>query len=242
MNNEPAQNNINVDHAEVGKFNNMAARWWDPEGEFRPLHDLNPVRLRFIQQHADIKGKKVLDIGCGGGILSESMARAGANVTGIDAASKALTVARLHAMEAGIEIDYQDTTAEDHIAEHADKYDVVTCLELLEHVPEPASLIDAATRLVKPGGMVFFSTINRNPKAYALAVLGAEYIMRLLPKGTHDYAKFIKPSELARWARDAGLDLIDEAGMHYNPILRGARLTHSVDVNYLMCFQRPAGD
>lgn len=240
MNSEPQQ--TNVDHAEVGKFDGMAARWWDPEGEFRPLHDLNPVRLHFIQQHADIVGKQVLDIGCGGGILSESMARAGAKVTGIDAANKALTVARLHAMESGIEIDYQNITAEEHLLEHAEHYDVVTCLELLEHVPDPVSLITAAARLVIPGGKVFFSTINRNPKAYALAVLGAEYVMRLLPKGTHNYEKFIKPSELARWARDAGLNLVDEAGMHYNPVLRGARLTRSVDVNYLMCFQRPAGD
>jgi 2-polyprenyl-6-hydroxyphenyl methylase/3-demethylubiquinone-9 3-methyltransferase len=240
MNGEQIQNN--VDHVEVSKFDGMAARWWDPDGEFRPLHDLNPVRLRFILQHADIIGKQVLDIGCGGGILSEAMARAGAKVTGIDAASKALTVARLHAMESGIEVDYLDTTAEEHALEHAGQYDVVTCLELLEHVPEPSSLVSAAASLVKPGGMVFFSTINRNPKAYALAVLGAEYIMRLLPKGTHDYEKFIKPSELAQYSRDAGLSLIDEAGMHYNPVLRGASLSRSVDVNYLMCFHRPGGD
>ncbi|HEY5734806.1 MAG TPA: bifunctional 2-polyprenyl-6-hydroxyphenol methylase/3-demethylubiquinol 3-O-methyltransferase UbiG [Gammaproteobacteria bacterium] len=240
MNSEQIQNN--VDHAEVSKFDAMAARWWDPDGEFRPLHDLNPVRLRFIRQHADIVGKQVLDIGCGGGILSEAMASAGAKVTGIDAASKALAVAKLHAMESGIEVDYRHTMAEEHALEHAGEYDIVTCLELLEHVPEPSSLVSAAASLVKPGGMVFFSTINRNPKAYALAVLGAEYIMRLLPKGTHDYEKFIKPSELAHYARDAGLSLIDEAGMHYNPILRGASLSRSVDVNYLMCFHRPGGD
>ena len=240
MNSESVQ--TNVDHVEVGKFDGMAARWWDPDGEFRPLHDLNPVRLHFIQQHAEIAGRQVLDIGCGGGILSEAMARAGAKVTGIDAANKALTVARLHAMETSIEINYQNTTAEEHAVDHADHYDVVTCMELLEHVPDPASLIAAAASLVKPGGKVFFSTINRNPKAYALAVLGAEYVMRLLPKGTHNYEKFIKPSELARWARDAGLNLINESGMHYNPVLRGARLTRSVDVNYLMCFERPSGD
>lgn len=229
----------NVDAAEIHKFDSMAARWWDVDGEFRPLHDLNPVRLRFIQQHADIVGKQVLDIGCGGGILSESMARAGAKVTGIDAAKKALTVAKLHAMEAGVEVDYQNQMAEDHASEQPGKYDAVTCLELLEHVPDPASLINAAAQLVKPGGQVFFSTINRNPKAYALAVIGAEYIMRLLPKGTHDYEKFIKPSELAHWARDAGLNLIEQAGMHYNPVLRSASLIRSVDVNYLMCFSRP---
>ncbi|MCW8964307.1 MAG: bifunctional 2-polyprenyl-6-hydroxyphenol methylase/3-demethylubiquinol 3-O-methyltransferase UbiG [Gammaproteobacteria bacterium] len=233
------QNTNNVDAAEVNKFDSMAARWWDADGEFRPLHDLNPVRLRFIQQYADIIGKQVLDVGCGGGILSESMARAGAKVTGIDAAQRALTVARLHAMEAGIEVDYQNSMAEDHALEHAGEYDVVTCLELLEHVPDPSSLINACAQLVKPGGRIFVSTINRNPKAYALAVFGAEYIMRLLPKGTHDYDKFIKPSELARWARDAGLQLIKEAGMHYNPLLRSARLIPSVDVNYLMCFENP---
>ena len=229
----------NVDTAEVHKFDSMAARWWDTEGEFRPLHDLNPLRLRFIQQHADIVGKSVLDIGCGGGILSESMAHAGAKVTGIDVAQKALAVARLHAMESNIEIDYQKQMAEDHAEEHAGNYDVVTCLELLEHVPDPSSIIKASAQLVKPGGTIFFSTINRNPKAYALAVIGAEYILRLLPKGTHDYEKFIKPSELAGWARDAGLNLIDQAGMHYNPILRSASLMRSVDVNYLMCFQKP---
>jgi len=233
------ENTKNVDTAEVNKFDSMAARWWDTDGEFRPLHDLNPVRLRFIQQRADIVGNNVLDVGCGGGILSESMARAGAKVTGIDAAQKALTVAKLHAMEAGIEIDYQNKMAEDHAREHAGEYDVVTCLELLEHVPSPASLMNACAQLVKPGGRIFVSTINRNPKAYALAVFGAEYIMRLLPKGTHDYDKFIKPSELAHWARDAGLELIEEAGMHYNPLLRSARLIRSVDVNYLMCFEKP---
>ncbi len=232
----------NVDSAEVQKFDGMAARWWDINGEFRPLHDLNPVRLRFIQQHADIAGKQVLDIGCGGGILSESMAYAGAKVTGIDAAQEALTVARRHAMEAGIKVDYQQQTAEDHAVEHIDQYDFITCLELLEHVPDPARMVKTCALLVKPGGRIFFSTINRNPKAYALAVIGAEYIMHLLPKGTHDYNKFIKPSELARWARRVQLTLIAQAGMRYNPIIRGASLTRSVDVNYLMCFERPLDD
>lgn len=229
----------NIDNAEVNKFDDMAARWWDPEGEFRPLHDLNPVRLRFIKQHVDISVKKVLDVGCGGGILSESMASEGAKVTGIDVADKALTVARLHAMESQVELDYQNTTAEEHALTHSGKYDVVTCLELLEHVPKPASLVEACAQLVKPGGKVFFSTINRNLKAYALAVIGAEYIMRLLPRGTHDYEKFIKPSELAQWARRSGLNLIEQAGMHYNPILRSTSLVRNVDVNYLVCFEHP---
>jgi len=229
----------NVDPSEVNKFDSMAARWWDTEGEFRPLHDLNPVRLRFIQQHIDLPGVQVLDVGCGGGILSEAMAREGANVTGIDAAKKALTVARLHAMEAGIQLDYQNTLAEDHLDQHASAYDAVTCLELLEHVPDPASLVATCAQLVKPGGKVFFSTINRNPKAYALAVVGAEYVMRLLPKGTHDYEKFIKPSELAHWARAARLKLIEQAGMSYNPLLRSAALTRSLAVNYLACYERP---
>lgn len=229
----------NIDNAEVNKFDDMAARWWDPEGEFRPLHDLNPVRLRFIKQHVDISVKKVLDVGCGGGILSESMACEGAKVTGIDVADKALTVARLHAMESQVELDYQNTTAEEHALTHSGKYDVVTCLELLEHVPKPASLVEACAQLVKPGGKVFFSTINRNLKAYALAVIGAEYIMRLLPRGTHDYEKFIKPSELAQWARRSGLNLIEQAGMHYNPILRSTSLVRNVDVNYLVCFEHP---
>lgn len=229
----------NVDTNEVNKFDNLAARWWDTEGEFRPLHDLNPTRLKFIQNHADIAGRQVLDIGCGGGILSEAMARAGAKVTGIDMAQRALSVAKLHAMEAGVELTYENTSAEAHAETHASHYDVVTCLELIEHVPDPASLIKAAATMVKPGGRIFVSTINRNPKAYAIAILGAEYIMRLLPKGTHDYNKFIKPSELAGWARHTGLELVEQAGMHYNPFLRSTSLTRSVDVNYLMCFEKP---
>ncbi len=233
------QNTQNVDSREINKFDNMAARWWDTEGAFRPLHDLNPTRLKFIRQHSAIGGKKILDIGCGGGILSEAMARDGAEVTGIDMSQKALTVARLHAEEAGITLDYRHTSAEQHAATHAGEYDAVTCLELLEHVPDPASLIQAAAQLVKSGGRIFFSTINRNPKAYALAIFGAEYIMRLLPRGTHDYNRFITPSELARQARAAGLTLVQEAGIRYNPLLRTASLTRSVDVNYLMCFEKP---
>ncbi len=234
------QDILNVDNGEVSKFDNMAARWWDTEGEFRPLHDLNPARLKFIRQHTAIGGKKILDIGCGGGILSEAMVREGARVTGIDLSQKALTVARLHAEEAGIELDYRHTSAEQHAATHAGEYDAVTCLELLEHVPNPASLIQAATQLVKSGGRIFFSTLNRNPKAYILAILGAEYIMRLLPRGTHDYSRFITPSELARQARATGLILIQEAGIRYNPLLHTASLVRSVDVNYLMCFGKPA--
>lgn len=229
----------NVDNAEVDKFDAMAARWWDPEGELHPLHVINPVRLRFIQQYADIVGKKVLDIGCGGGILSESMARAGASVTAIDMAQSALTVARLHAVETGMEIDYQFTSAEQYASSHAGEYDAVTCLELLEHVPDPVSLLESAARLTRPGGRVFVSTINRNLKAYMLAVLGAEYVMQLLPKGTHRYDRFIRPSELAQWARKAGLQLVKEVGLHYNPLFRSAYLTDSVDVNYLMCFEKP---
>lgn len=229
----------NMDAAEVNKFDRMAERWWDPEGECRPLHEINPARLFFIQQHADLADKSALDVGCGGGILSEALACAGARVSAIDAAQKALTVAKLHAAQAGLDIDYQQQFAERYAAQHAAEYDVVTCMELLEHVPDPSSLLAACAQLAKPGGRVFVSTINRNPKAYALAVLGAEYIMRLLPRGTHDYAKFIKPSELARHARDAGLRLIKTAGIRYNPLLRSAWLTSSVDVNYLMCFEKP---
>ena len=232
------QDTQNVDSREVNKFDSMAARWWDTEGEFRPLHDLNPIRLKFILQYAGINGRKVLDIGCGGGILSESMAREGAAVTGIDMAQKVLTAAKLHALETGIETDYQHMSAEEHMASHAGEYDVVTCLELLEHVPDPASLIHTAAQLVKSGGRIFVSTINRNLKAYMLAILGAEYIMRLLPLGTHDYHRFITPSELVRYGREAGLVLVKETGIRYNPVLRTASLIQSVDVNYLMCFQK----
>lgn len=233
------QEHNNIDSDEVSKFDRMAARWWDPKGEFRPLHELNPVRLRFISGHVVLAGAKVLDVGCGGGILSEAMAKAGASVTGIDMAEKALNVARLHAADSGLEIGYHAGTAEAHLEKHAGEYDIVTCLELLEHVPDPASLVTSCAQLARPGGRVFFSTINRTMKAYALAVVGAEYIMRLLPKGTHDYEKFIKPSELSAWSRDAGLNLIEQAGMHYNPVFGSASLNNNVDVNYLACFARP---
>ncbi len=232
------KNISNVDDREINKFDDIAARWWDLPGEFRILHHLNPARLRFIRQHSDTNGKKILDIGCGGGILSEAMTKDGAIVTGIDMSQKALSVAKLHAMEAGIELDYQHASAEQHAATRTNEYDLITCMELLEHVPHPASLIQATAALVKPGGRIFVSTINRNPKAYTLAILGAEYIMRLLPKGTHDYNRFITPSELAHQARQASLILVEETGIRYNPILRTASLVRSVDVNYLMCFEK----
>jgi 2-polyprenyl-6-hydroxyphenyl methylase/3-demethylubiquinone-9 3-methyltransferase len=207
----------NVDPAEVEKFSNLAHRWWDPQGEFRPLHDINPLRLEWIARHAALDGAAVLDVGCGGGILAEAMARRGARVTGIDLSEKALRVAELHLHESALAIEYLAVSVEDHAATHAGKFDVVTCMELLEHVPEPASMVAACARLVRPGGRVFFSTINRNPKSYLFAVVGAEYVLGLLPKGTHEYMRFIKPSELAQWSRAAGLRIEELVGMTYNP-------------------------
>ena len=230
----------NVDTAEVAKFDALASRWWDPHGEFRPLHEINPLRLDFIRQRAPLEGRRVFDVGCGGGILTEAMATAGASVTGIDAADGPLTVARLHQAESGVEVDYLKETAETHAAERAAGYDVVTCLEMLEHVPSPTSVIAACSRLVKPGGDVFFSTINRNPKAFLFAIVGAEYVLKLLPTGTHEYSKFIRPSELADWARAAGLEFMDSIGLHYNPISREYSLGPNVDVNYMMHFHRPS--
>jgi 2-polyprenyl-6-hydroxyphenyl methylase/3-demethylubiquinone-9 3-methyltransferase len=232
----------NVDTAEVAKFNAMAARWWDPEGDFRPLHEINPLRLDWILERADLAGRKVVDIGCGGGILTESMAAAGADVTGIDMADGPLTVARLHQLESGMEVDYQQTTAEELAAEYAGTFDVVTCLEMLEHVPAPHEVIRSCAELVKPGGDVFFSTINRNPKSFVFAIVGAEYVLKLLPAGTHEYQKFIRPSELDGWARDAGLVLASSIGMHYNPLSREYSLGPKLDVNYLMHFHRPIGE
>ncbi len=226
--------NANADPAEVRKFSDLAHRWWDPESEFRPLHEINPLRLGWIDRHAALAGKTVLDIGCGGGILSESMAALGATVTGIDLSEKALGVARLHLFESGHHVDYHHASAEVFAEAHPEGFDVVTCMEMLEHVPDPASTVAACARLVKPGGQVFFSTLNRNPKAYLFAVIGAEYVLKLLPKGTHDYAKFIKPSELARYCREAGLEVSELIGMSYNPLTRVYSLGTDASVNYLI--------
>ena len=227
---------MNVDQAEIDKFSALAHRWWDPEGEFRPLHEINPLRLDWIAGHAALEGASVLDVGCGGGILTEAMARRGAKVTGIDMSDKALRVAELHLQESGLDVRYQKAEVE----QLAGEFDVVTCMELLEHVPEPAGMVAACARLVRPGGRVFFSTINRNPKSYLFAVVGAEYVLGLLPKGTHDYQRFIKPSELSRWTRDAGLRSVEMIGMTYNPITRRYRLGSDCDVNYLLCCARDA--
>ena len=229
----------NIDPSEIKKFDDLASRWWDPQGEFKPLHEMNPLRLNFINKGHPLADVKVLDIGCGGGILSESMARCGANVTGIDMGKAPLSVAKLHALEEELDIDYQLTTAEALAETHPATFDVVTCMEMLEHVPDPASVIEACYTLCKPGGSVFFSTINRNPKAYAFAIIGAEYIMRMLPRGTHDYDKFIKPSELDTWARRAGLEIVNIAGVEYNPFTRLFRQSDNVDINYMVHYQRP---
>lgn len=225
---------MNADPAELQKFSDLAHRWWDPESEFKPLHQINPLRLDWIDTNASIAGKKVVDIGCGGGILAESMAARGAQVTGVDLSEKALGVARLHLFESGQQVDYRHISAEDLAHECPASFDVVTCMEMLEHVPDPASTIRACATLVKPGGSIFFSTLNRNLKAYLMAVVGAEYVLNLLPRGTHEYAKFIKPSELARYVREAGLDVEEIIGMQYNPFSKVYSLGRDTDVNYLM--------
>ncbi|MEE9352068.1 MAG: bifunctional 2-polyprenyl-6-hydroxyphenol methylase/3-demethylubiquinol 3-O-methyltransferase UbiG [Thiotrichaceae bacterium] len=229
----------NVDPNEIRKFDEIASRWWDTSSEFKPLHDINPLRLNYIDQHCEgLQGKKIIDVGCGGGILAESMAMRGADVTGIDMGETPLSVARLHSLETGVELDYQQITAEQMAEEHTEAFDVVTCMEMLEHVPSPESVIQACTKLVKPGGKVFFSTINRNPKAFILAIMGAEYVLNMIPKGTHEYAKFIKPSELEAQARQAGLEVKHMTGLTYNPLLQNYKLGRDVDVNYMMYFTK----
>jgi 2-polyprenyl-6-hydroxyphenyl methylase / 3-demethylubiquinone-9 3-methyltransferase len=232
----------NVDPAELAKFDSIASRWWDTEGEFRSLHEINPLRLDWIRQHVKLAGSKVVDIGCGGGILTESMFAVGATVTGIDMAEGPLAVAKLHQHESGAVVDYRQCTAEELAEAEAGQYDVVTCLEMLEHVPDPSQVIRSCAELVPPGGHVFFSTINRNPKSFMFAIVGAEYVLKLLPSGTHEYDKFIRPSELEAWARDAGLELRSSIGMHYNPLTKEYSLGPNLDVNYLMYFQRRASE
>lgn len=224
----------NVDQAEVAKFEALASRWWDKESEFKPLHDINPLRTNFIDGHVQLAGKKVLDVGCGGGILSEAMAQRGADVMGIDMGEAPLKIAKLHALESELNITYEKISVEDLAEQQPESFDVVTCLEMLEHVPDPASIIRACYKLCKPGGQVFFSTLNRNPKSFLLAVVGAEYVLNMLPKGTHDYKKFIRPSELAAWSRQAGLSVGELIGMSYNPITKTYKLGRDTDVNYLM--------
>ncbi len=230
----------NVDEHELDKFSQIAHKWWDMDSEFKPLHEINPLRLDFIDQHAALAGKAVLDVGCGGGILSESMAHYEANVTGIDLAKKSLKVAQLHSLESGVSVNYRCVAVEDLAAEAPASFDVVTCMEMLEHVPDPQSIVRACAQLVKPGGWVFFSTLNRNAKSYLLAVLGAEYVLNMLPKGTHEYARFLKPSELSRMARNAGLGVETLAGIGYNPLTRVYSLNDDTDVNYLMATRRLA--
>jgi len=231
----------NYDEREIGKFDELANRWWDPTGEFKPLHQLNPVRTRYVTDRAHVESQPVLDVGCGGGLLTEALATAGANVTGIDMAPGPLSVARLHQHKSGLEnIRYLQTHAEALAADEAEQFAVVTCMEVIEHVPDPGSLITACAELTRPGGDLFFSTLNRNLKSFLLAIVGAEYVMNMLPKGTHEYDKFIKPSELRRWAREAGLELRDISGISYNPVNGVFTLGDDVDVNYLMHFRKPA--
>ncbi|MFV1972799.1 MAG: bifunctional 2-polyprenyl-6-hydroxyphenol methylase/3-demethylubiquinol 3-O-methyltransferase UbiG, partial [Thiohalobacterales bacterium] len=231
----------NVDPNEINKFEKLAARWWDPNSEFKPLHDINPLRMDYIERRSGtqgLKGKKVLDVGCGGGLLSEAMAERGAIVTGIDMGKAPLNVARLHQLESGLDIDYRQVTAEQLAQEQPGSFDVVTCLEMLEHVPDPEAVIAACTTLIRDDGRIFLSTINRNPKAWLFAVIGAEYLLNMLPKGTHEYSKFIRPSEMEAWARHSGLQLTDLTGMSYNPLTREYRLGSDVSVNYLVSFSR----
>ena len=229
---------MNVDQSEIAKFSALAHRWWDPNSEFKPLHAINPLRLNWIQSFVNLDGKKVVDVGCGGGILAESIAQAGADTTGIDLSEKALKVAELHALEVGANLTYRSISAEALADEQSEQYDVVTCMEMLEHVPDPASIVRACAKLCKPGGTLFFSTLNRNPKSYLFAIIGAEYLLKLLPKGTHEYAKFIKPSELVGFTRDAHLDMLGMKGMSYNPMTQVYSLTDDVDVNYMIAVRK----
>ncbi|WP_273024689.1 bifunctional 2-polyprenyl-6-hydroxyphenol methylase/3-demethylubiquinol 3-O-methyltransferase UbiG [Rheinheimera sp.] len=235
------QPRVNVDPDEIAKFNDIASRWWDPDGEFKPLHLLNPVRLSYISDELQgLFGKTVIDIGCGGGILAESMARSGANVTGLDMAQDSLNVARLHALEAGVTLNYQQATAEQYAAEHGEQFDVVTCMEMLEHVPEPMSVIQACADLAKPGATLFFSTLNKTWKAYLLAIVGAEHVMKLVPKGTHEFSKFIRPSLLMRYLEQAGLEITDATGLHFNPVSNSFKTGPGLDVNYIVVARKPA--
>ena len=233
----------NVDHDEIAKFEALASRWWDKESEFKPLHDINPLRVNFIDQHAALAGKRVLDVGCGGGILSESMAVRGAEVSGIDMGATPLKIAKLHGLESGIKVNYRQITVEQLADEQPQSFDVVTCMEMLEHVPDPASIIHACAKLTKPGGQLFFSTLNRNPKSFLFAIVGAEYLLNLVPKGTHDHSKFIRPSELANWCRQSGLEIGSTSGMTYNLLTKQYRLDpHDVEVNYLLQTTKPTTD
>jgi 2-polyprenyl-6-hydroxyphenyl methylase/3-demethylubiquinone-9 3-methyltransferase len=232
-------NTQNVDPNEIRKFEELASRWWDKNSEFKPLHDINPLRANWIDNLASVAEKKVLDVGCGGGILAEALAQRGAQVTGIDMGDAPLGVAKLHQLESGLSIDYQKSTAEDFAKQHENAFDTVTCLEMLEHVPDPSSVVRACAKMVKPGGHVFFSTINRNPKAFLFAIIGAEYVLRLLPRGTHEYAKFIRPSELANWSREADLQVNKMTGLLFNPLTKKYKLSDSdMDVNYMISTQK----
>ena len=230
----------NLDPKEIHKFEALASRWWDPQSEFRPLHEINPLRMGYIAGLINPAGRKAVDVGCGGGILTEALRRHGAEVTGIDMAEAALAVARLHLAESGLDIEYRKCTAEQLAAEQPERYELLTCLEMLEHVPDPGSVVAACERLLKPGGLAVFSTINRNPQSWLFAIVGAEYVLRLLPRGTHEYAKLIRPAELAAWCRSAGLDLESQIGMGYNPLTKRYFLQESLAVNYIACYRKPA--
>jgi 2-polyprenyl-6-hydroxyphenyl methylase / 3-demethylubiquinone-9 3-methyltransferase len=241
MSNSEKNSNLNVDPDEVAKFEKLASRWWDRNSEFKPLHDINPLRANWIDKLAPVAEQNLLDVGCGGGILCEALAQRGARVTGIDMGEAPLAVGNLHKLESGVEVDYQKSTAEDFAQQHAETFDTVTCLEMLEHVPDPASVVAACAALTKPGGSLFFSTINRNPKSYLFAVIGVEYVLRMLPKGTHEYGKFIRPAELGQWIREAGLEIDEMTGLTYNPLTKTYRLNDSdVSVNYMICARKPA--